>query len=549
VLQNFVLMIALISSLSVYAETKAEKHSGWDFSAVRKLPIQIGGRIKPIDSFASDTVLFITESRKFAGWESVELLLSWMVSPEIWDKRNFIAINNKELKRQLVVDESKKYFSPSELLHNAAFIQYASSPNSQQKPPNGVKEPERDKELRKIIERVSLYKGIVSGSAWLVIPEPLPAPWEPLTKNNENNKLIQTAFADFIRAYLEQNEANFKKGADVAYGLVTERIVDFKETVEKKLIAEVFYNQLRPFQKAWIIYLLAGFLWITARSLKKAPEAKLTRVALISTILGLVFHTSGFLLRVFISGRAPVTNMYESVVWVSFGVLVFAIAIYLFYRQAILLSIATIVSAFALVAADAAPAIFDPAIQPLVPVLRSNYWLTIHVLTITLGYSAFALSFGIANVSLFLFINWNEESHRKINGLNLLTYRALQIGTVLLAAGTILGGVWADYSWGRFWGWDPKEVWALIALMGYLIVLHGRFAGYLNQFRFPIWTVASFLLVVMAWYGVNFVLGVGLHSYGFSSGGQGWVASFILAQLVFIGFVVNRKKGKNGSRI
>jgi ABC-type transport system involved in cytochrome c biogenesis permease subunit len=126
------------------------------------------------------------------------------------------------------------------------------------------------------------------------------------------------------------------------------------------------------------------------------------------------------------------------------------------------------------------------------------------------------------------------KSKQKVETLVLYMYRAVQIGVVLLAAGTILGGVWADYSWGRFWGWDPKEVWALIALLLYLAVLHGRFTGWLKGFGFAVVTVFSFLGVLMAWYGVNFVLGVGLHSYGFGSGGMGYVLAYVIAQTLFI---------------
>jgi ABC-type transport system involved in cytochrome c biogenesis permease subunit len=119
---------------------------------------------------------------------------------------------------------------------------------------------------------------------------------------------------------------------------------------------------------------------------------------------------------------------------------------------------------------------------------------------------------------------------------------------VLLAAGTILGGIWADYSWGRFWGWDPKEVWALIALLGYVAILHARYTGWMGQFGFAAWNIIAFSLVVMAWYGVNFVLGAGLHSYGFSSGGQGFVASFISIQFAWVGYVMwlyRKNKFKN----
>jgi hypothetical protein len=129
---------------------------------------------------------------------------------------------------------------------------------------------------------------------------------------------------------------------------------------------------------------------------------------------------------------------------------------------------------------------------------------------------------------------FRPQNSKMIQTYSLYMYRAIQIGVVLLAAGTILGGVWADYSWGRFWGWDPKEVWALIALLLYLAVLHGRFTGWLRGFGFVTCTVVSFLGVLMAWYGVNFVLGVGLHSYGFGTGGMSYVLAYVAAQVAFI---------------
>ena len=122
-----------------------------------------------------------------------------------------------------------------------------------------------------------------------------------------------------------------------------------------------------------------------------------------------------------------------------------------------------------------------------------------------------------------------QQTAAKIKPLANFIYRTMQVGVLLIAAGTILGGVWADYSWGRFWGWDPKEVWALITLLVYLIPLHGRFAGWVNTFGLVMASVVCFLSVVMAWYGVNFVLGVGLHTYGFVEGGSQGAMSVIIA--------------------
>src|SRR5262249_49284654 len=123
----------------------------------------------------------------------------------------------------------------------------------------------------------------------------------------------------------------------------------------------------------------------------------------------------------------------------------------------------------------------------------------------------------------------------------------MQFGVVLLAGGTILGGVWADYSWGRFWGWDPKGVWALIALLSYLTILHARFTGWVDQFGFTVLTIVAFMFVLMAWYGVNFILGVGLHSYGFSSGGFTFVTTFVTAQLSYVGAVALIRRNRHAS--
>ena len=135
-----------------------------------------------------------------------------------------------------------------------------------------------------------------------------------------------------------------------------------------------------------------------------------------------------------------------------------------------------------------------------------------------------------------------QATASSIKPLSNFIYRAMQVGVLMIAGGTILGGVWADYSWGRFWGWDPKEVWALITLLVYLIPLHGRFAGWVNTFGLVMASVVCFLSVIMAWYGVNFVLGVGLHSYGFVEGGsQGSVSAAVLAMLAFAGAAAWRR--------
>ena len=157
-------------------------------------------------------------------------------------------------------------------------------------------------------------------------------------------------------------------------------------------------------------------------------------------------------------------------------------------------------------------------------------------MTITLSYAAFFLAFGIGDYGLFLYIKDAKAFKAKIRDLSQDCYRLIQVGVVLLAAGTILGGVWADYSWGRFWGWDPKETWAFIALMGYLAILHARLVGWVKEFWMLAGSIISFSLVIMAWYGVNFILGAGLHSYGFGAGGIEYVTGFVAIHVVYVGY-------------
>jgi ABC-type transport system involved in cytochrome c biogenesis permease subunit len=231
--------------------------------------------------------------------------------------------------------------------------------------------------------------------------------------------------------------------------------------------------------------------------------------------------------------------MYESIIWVSFAVSFFGMIFFARYRTPVYLLAALPVTLIALLLVHQMPIAMPSSIDPLVPVLRDNFWLTIHVLTITLSYAAFALAMGFGHILLWRYVR-NPLAARADAPMHFWLYRVLQLGVLLLAAGTILGGVWANYSWGRFWGWDPKETWALIALLCYILTLHGRLAGWWTEFGLVVASVVCFLAVLMAWYGVNFVLGKGLHSYGFGIGGETYVATFVVLDLLFVAFAVWR---------
>jgi ABC-type transport system involved in cytochrome c biogenesis permease subunit len=180
--------------------------------------------------------------------------------------------------------------------------------------------------------------------------------------------------------------------------------------------------------------------------------------------------------------------------------------------------------------------------SPLQPVLRDNFWLTIHVLTIVSSYAAGALAWGLGILALGHYLlgrypdngRGGRSAPAACGALAGFIYKAMQVAVLLLAAGTILGGLWADVSWGRFWGWDPKEVWALVSLLAYLIILHGRYAGWIGNFGLAAGSVLGAAVIGMSWYGVNFLLGAGLHSYGFGQGGQTEFFTFLVANLLLL---------------
>jgi ABC-type transport system involved in cytochrome c biogenesis permease subunit len=282
---------------------------------------------------------------------------------------------------------------------------------------------------------------------------------------------------------------------------------------------ELLFNRVQPFMWAWVLMLLSMAFFV-AHLILQNRACYLLGFAVFA--LSFALQTFGFYIRVAIAGRPPVSNMYETVVWVAFMSSVFALILELIYRRGLIILAGTMVATLGLVLADQLPLVLDPKISPIVPVLRSNYWLTIHVLTIVSSYAGGTLAWGLGNIALGM-LAFGTPRREALKTLSQFSYRAMQIAVLLLAAGTFLGGWWAAESWGRFWGWDPKEVWALIALVCYVIPLHLRYIGLVKDFGLAVSAVICYAAIVMSWYGVNFVLGAGLHSYGFGGGGPWWV--------------------------
>ncbi len=523
-----------------------------DFTTLRFLAVQKDGRKKPLDTVALETVEKLTGKKTFRDPESgrqmepMDVLMSMWFQTRDWSVAPVILVNYKPLRDKLGLPADQKYFDYNQLATDQ-FREMMGRIEQKESGKQKVDLTHEEREAQIVAERLRLLNEAVGPQSLAVVPHPssVKGAWVPVTEigkyyGPDKEAGLQDLFKTLAGAYVQRDPATFA----AASGQLRSYLVALSPGVYPSFASlqrEVDYNSFHPFRKAWMFY-LAAFVWMLATW--RSRSAWVYWVGVAAFLAGVGVHAWGFYLRIMISGRPPITNMYESVVWVSFGAALFALILELVYRPRYYIVAVAPLSVVMLLLADQFPAVLDPSIGPLVPVLRDNFWLSIHVPTITLGYAAFAVAMGVGHVALGYYL-FAPAARQTIARVENFVYRAMQIGVLLLAAGTILGGIWAHYAWGRFWGWDPKETWALIALVSYLIPLHGRLAGWLSNFALTVSSVVCFMAVLMAWYGVNFVLGKGLHSYGFGVGGFSYVIGYVCVELALVGLATWRRNATN----
>ena len=533
---------------SAQTEMPAADTASLDFKQWGLLAIQDGGRRKPVDTFAREALIKITGRSTYAApggkkWQPDDFVLSALLETHEWKDEPMVLVSLGSLIEQLGLDKKKRRFSAAQLSASPELNRFGREVHELQRAEKPLSRLQQ--EVRNVSERLALLSRIVDGSAFLIVPaaQKVTDAWviPPAFGNHykeEQFAPVQTPLQAMANAYVKADSFQFPQAAQQLRE-ATRKLSPAIYPTEQQLQLEYRYNHFDGFYRAAWCYGLA--LVILAIAYARGTAGALRNIGVAIGVLGLLFHGSAIAMRCMIAGRPPVTNMFESIIWVSFAVTFFGMIFFARYRAPIYLLAALPVSLIALLLVHQMPIAMPSSIDPLVPVLRDNFWLTIHVLTITLSYAAFALAMGFGHILLWRYAR-NPAAARADQPMHFWLYRVLQLGVLLLAAGTILGGVWANYSWGRFWGWDPKETWALIALLCYILTLHGRLAGWWTQFGLVVASVVCFLAVLMAWYGVNFVLGKGLHSYGFGIGGETYVATFVIADLLFVGFAIWRHR-------
>jgi ABC-type transport system involved in cytochrome c biogenesis permease subunit len=280
---------------------------------------------------------------------------------------------------------------------------------------------------------------------------------------------------------------------------------------------ELFFYRLQPFYWSLVLYILAFVL--IALAWLFPPHRYIHALALVLLSAPLALHTTGIVLRCLIRGRPPVTTLYETLLFVTAIAVLVALLLELINRRRVAAGAGAMLGALGLFLAARYEAIDRTDTMPnLIAVLDTNFWLSTHVTTVTIGYAAGLLAGAIAHVYLFgKALGFRQQDHAFYKHLTRMVYGVFCFGLLFATVGTVLGGIWANESWGRFWGWDPKENGALMIVLWGLTVLHARIGGYIRDYGLHMAAVFGGIIVAFSWFGVN-LLGIGLHSYGFTSG-------------------------------
>jgi ABC-type transport system involved in cytochrome c biogenesis permease subunit len=355
--------------------------------------------------------------------------------------------------------------------------------------------------------------------AWL-------GPFEALASPTEKIIPQIASLTAMANAYRANDLSNFQKAVAEFNHLVMEEIDDAGIARNRDL--ELLYHSLNPFYRAQISYGLS-FIFALCSLLIFRKFLYWTTIVVILT--GFIPHVAGIAIRMIILGRPPVTNLFDTFVFVAAMSVLLGLIMELFSRKGLGLITAS-VSGLALLLISNKYAMEGDTLQVLVAVLDSNFWLSTHVITISLGYTGCCVAGVVGHIWMLqaLYDPNNADRLRRTYGM---VFGITAFGLIFSFIGTVLGGIWADQSWGRFWGWDPKENGALLIVLWCAILFHAKLARWIDQLGFAIGSILGIIVVMLAWFGIN-LLGVGLHSYGFTSGIAKALFTYIGCELVFI---------------
>jgi cytochrome c-type biogenesis protein CcsB len=507
-----------------------------------------GGRIKPVNSLNSELLRKISRKTVFMDQSSDQVILGMLVFPEYWQTVPMIKASNPDIMKLLNTDEKliafNRFFGEG---HNNQYILSTYVDEAYSKIP--ASRSKFDTEIIRLDERINLCYMIYTGEILKIFPKPEdrtytwyhPGNVQSHFKGNDSIFVSNVLYTYFDNMREAAQTGNWTNNEATVNSLIAFQSKYGKDVLPSttKIKAEILYNKLDLFQRISVFYGLIGFILLVFQFIGVfVPRFNLKSVFKVAFVLLFTcfgFHIFGLGLRWYVSGHAPWSNGYESMIYIGFATILAGIIL---YRKAeIVLSVTAILTSIILSVAHLNW--MDPEITNLVPVLKS-YWLVIHVAVITASYGFLALAALTAFVNLLLMIFQNQKNYSftdiTISELTAVIQMALIIGLYMLSIGTFLGGVWANESWGRYWGWDSKEAWALVTILWYALVGHLRLIPRLKgNVLFNIMALISFATVIMTYFGVNYYL-TGLHSY--AKGDSVGLPAFAYKTIILISVVI-----------
>ncbi|WP_300918958.1 cytochrome c biogenesis protein CcsA [Helicobacter rodentium] len=482
-----------------------------------------GGRMKPVDTLAMEYLHKMTKKDSFLGLSNMELFLGMMVYPNEFKKVKMLAVSTPKLKEIIGVDKNEKYIAFEDLFAGDTYKLSNYLEEANRKKP--AMRDRFDKDVMSVDERVNVAYLIYTAQALRILPSfsgegnKWFAPSEAIASfDKENASQLQKLFGAYFNSFHYGLVENNWENADLAleaFNGIQNKFGAALIPPKMQIDLEIFLNHYNPFKNLMPLYLLFGIVLfgIVLVQIFRHKNADILASRLIHWVIALLVlaHTIALGLRWYVGGHAPWSNAYESMIYIAWAA---GISGVVFFRKSYLAqSMASFLAGISLFVAHLG--FMDPQIGNLVPVLKS-YWINIHVSIITASYGFLGLCFMLGALTLLLFVFRSQkypELDRTILTLHTINEMAMILGLAMLTIGNFLGGVWANESWGRYWGWDPKETWALISIVVYIIVLHARFIPKGNNpYVFASLSVIAFYSILMTYFGVNFYLS-GLHSY------------------------------------
>lgn len=482
-----------------------------------------GGRMKPVDTLAMEYLHKMTKKDSFLGLSNMELFLGMMVYPNEFKKVKMLAVSTPKLKEIIGVDKNEKYIAFEDLFAGDTYKLSNYLEEANRKKP--AMRDKFDKDVMSVDERVNVAYLIYTAQTLRILPsfsgegDKWFAPSEAIASfDKENASQLQKLFGAYFNSFHYGLVENNWENADLAleaFNGIQNKFGAALIPPKMQIDLEIFLNHYNPFKNLMPLYLLFGIVLfgIVLVQIFRHKNADILASRLIHWVIALLVlaHTIALGLRWYVGGHAPWSNAYESMIYIAWAA---GISGVVFFRKSYLAqSMASFLAGISLFVAHLG--FMDPQIGNLVPVLKS-YWLNIHVSIITASYGFLGLCFMLGALTLLLFVFRSQkypELDRTILTLHTINEMAMILGLAMLTIGNFLGGVWANESWGRYWGWDPKETWALISIVVYIIVLHVRFIPKGNNpYVFASLSVIAFYSILMTYFGVNFYLS-GLHSY------------------------------------